>query len=445
MPKKPAAKPAPAILSRWRDHLIDGAVLAIPTAIVAKFSGWLQSRFFDAPWQILWIALPLAFAAWISWRVLRRPEARRAQWSFIVFLGIYCSVFAIASATDLLVWKRMPTGYETGAASGRMWLVPLAFGDWRYWLIDPAMSDKARFAVVLLEHPAGATRERLRINDRRVIEVAKRGKALGLAFDIAYEGSSDSDNLFCSSLAGFTGPVVLPFAYKRSPDGNDFVRATTDPPATLPCLANRPSGHAMALAEADNRVRSVPLYWEDDQNRPALSLVAAKSIIGDKLSVPEDRLLRFVPATDLALKVYKTLDSLLQDPSHIEGRFVFIGENSKADTFDTPFGPMAGAQIHALAANSLLAGKVITRPSGGVSAVVVFASCYLLLLFGSQGYSTRALIVVAVTTTVAIFALAAAAIHFLLVWLDVVYAVAALWLLLPLLLVFRRFVQATPS
>jgi predicted PurR-regulated permease PerM len=52
--------------------------------------------------------------------------------------------------------------------------------------------------------------------------------------------------------------------------------------------------------------------------------------------------------------------------------------------------------------------------------------------------STRRLVIAAAAITIMVVAVAAAAMYFSAVWLDVIYAVVATWLLLPLLLGVRK-------
>jgi CHASE2 domain-containing sensor protein len=128
------------------------------------------------------------------------------------------------------------------------------------------------------------------------------------------------------------------------------------------------------------------------------------------------------------------LDALERNPSVLQDRFLLVGEGSGIDVFDTPFGRLPGTVVHAYAVDSLLASHYIKRPPAWLSAFVVFASCYILTLLAALQMSARWLVIAAAGITTAIVAVAAAAMSFSAVWLDVIYAVVATWLLLPLLL-----------
>jgi CHASE2 domain-containing sensor protein len=132
------------------------------------------------------------------------------------------------------------------------------------------------------------------------------------------------------------------------------------------------------------------------------------------------------------------LDALERNPTVLQDRFLLVGEGSGTDVFNTPFGRLPGTVVHAYAIDSLLASHYITRPPAWLSACVVFASCYILTLLAALQMSTRRLVIAAAGITIMVVAVAAAAMHFSAVWLDVIYAVVATWLLLPLLLGVRK-------
>jgi CHASE2 domain-containing sensor protein len=427
----------------WLERFVEGAVLSLPLAMVAKATGAIQSQFFDEPWRVLWVALPLAAAAWLSWVLLRRSRADILNWRVIGFLAIYCSTFALASTSDLLVWRRMPHAYEGEAGSGRGWLLPVTAGDWRYWLAPASSSRPDNPIVMLLNHPPGATREWLRWQDRRVLEIARKGGAQGLAFDVAFAGATDIDALFCRSVNAAGFPVLSTYELQKNPALGlyEMVPGTQQ----LPCLPLANQAHAMGIAEADERVRAIPLFWNGVKGKQAaLSVRVAQCIHSncnaDDLPVPEGRLLRFLQPADKALTVIAPdqLAALERSPSVLHDRFLLVGDAAGADVFKTPFGRLPGTVVHGYAVDALLSAHYIRRPSAWLSAFVVFASCYILTLLAAERISKRALALATAGITAAVITMAAAAMYFAAVWLDVIYAVAAAWLLLPLLLGVRH-------
>ncbi len=427
----------------WVEKFIEAAVLSVPLAFVAKLTDPLQAHFFDEPRAVPWIALPFGVAAWLSWRFLRPGQSAVLNWRVVGFLAIYCSVFAVASASDLLVWRRMPQAYEGQTGSGRGWILPVTFGDWRYWVAPRSSSRPNNPVVVLLDHPQGATSEWLRWQDRRIIEMARKGGALGVAFDVTFTGPAEIDALFCKSVTDSGFPVLSAYEFRK--DEVLGLYAISPDTQQLPCLPLVNQGHAMGLAEADERVRTIPLFWSGVKGRQApLSVRVAQCIYSqcasNDLPVPNDRLLRFLPPSAGTLTVIEPnkLDALERNPTVLQDRFLLVGEGSGTDVFNTPFGRLPGTVVHAYAIDSLLASHYITRPPAWLSACVVFASCYILTLLAALQMSTRRLVIAAAGITIMVVAVAAAAMHFSAVWLDVIYAVVATWLLLPLLLGVRK-------
>jgi len=168
-----------AAAGRWRDKLLDAAVITIPTTLVLQSVNWVQGNFFAQPWQILWIAMPLAVAPFIAWRLLRRSTAQRFDWKFGVFLAVYAMLFAAASSSELLVWKRAPlaNARDESSESGRFWLLPATAGDWRYRLLAKEELPPG-VIIVLLDHSDATddtTKMLKRALEAQIIDAAARG------------------------------------------------------------------------------------------------------------------------------------------------------------------------------------------------------------------------------------------------------------------------------
>lgn len=457
--KESSAEPLEHRVTRYREKLIEAAILAVPLSLIAATQSWISARLFGEPWKILWVILPLAIIAWLTWRTIVRPKQRAPHWRWFIVLGLFCAVFALASASDLLVWKRVPKSagyYDRSDESARGWIVPVWLGDWRYRLVRRAPTELSGVVVILQQNLPGASKEALRVRDRRLIELARIGGARGIAFDVAYEESSRVDSIFCeagerakSERRGFR---VLS-AYDLTPAKGELLPRRPPTPqsaSVLPCLPASEQGHAMGLAEGDGIVRSIPLRWEGE-DAPAFSLRVAEALRdGDaskpRLSLPAGELLRFVPPDEeLRIVEGRQLDALDRSPEQLAGYFLIVGERSDSDTFRTPFGNLSGAVVHAYAVHSLLSGAYIRRPPALWSAFIVFAGCYVLTLSAARQANARRLALTACVLTAIIVAMAAFAIWLWRVWVDVVYAVAAIWLLLPLLIVARRVVPGAAS
>ena len=431
-------------LSRWRERLIDGAVLGVPIGLIAKFSDQIQEGALDKPWLILWVVIPLAAITWLTWRLIHRSQKRAIDWRLFAFLAMYCSVFALMSVSELLEWRRAPD--DNGL---RSWVVPVRAGNWHYWLA-PRMPVGSDDLIVVLIDPTGTGDKKslMRRSEERLVKLAVAHRAMGIGFDIIFDGRSDADPGLCSAIDAASAakiPIFSGYTRKAMPEG-DFV-LWPDPPA-LACLPLEKQGHVIGFADSDGFVRAVRLRWESRSSRPAFSVRIAQALWSShektELPVPADPLLRFLKPGGDGPRVF-SLAEVEAVPSRLNDRFLLIGLKSGAKIFHTPFGDLSGSTIHAYAIQSLLSGYYVTRPAAIWSACMVFAGCYILTWLAARGFSPRILALAAAGITAAVFILAAAAMYFWLVWLDVIYAVVAVWLLLPLLLVFRRPLHPHPA
>jgi hypothetical protein len=448
-----ADAPKPSTLSaatgRWRDRLLDTAVLTIPTALVTQSVNWVQGRFFAEPWQVLWIAVPIAVGAFIAWKLLRQPTARRIDPRFGLFLVAYATLFSIASASDLLVWKRVPVA-DFAADTGRNWLLPVTLGDWRYKLLRDAAMPRG-LTVLLIDHHADQPPEIKRIFDAQIIQAAAAQGASGVFFDVAYPQPTATDPVLCASVelaAAANIPVATVYGLKAVAGTDNYAPDLESTKGTPDCLLEKKGvsvyrAHSMVFADVDGVVRSLPLNWEAAPADVPLSQRMAQAMNTEKegFKLPDAKLLRFarVDAKPRIVAGDDAVREFIGTAGALKSRFLLVGELSNSDEFRTPWDDHTpGVLLHAYAASTLLANASIIRPPAWFSAFVVVAACAILALFASQGAATRKLSIVAILTTAGIFALAAIAIALFRVWLDVIYAMAALWLLLPLLLAYRK-------
>jgi CHASE2 domain-containing sensor protein len=199
-------------------------------------------------------------------------------------------------------------------------------------------------------------------------------------------------------------------------------------------------GHLAGFLDADTEARLTPLFFLNDKARPALSLLIARSLSGDvEVPLPDDGLLRFVePAKAYEPLRLAELQSSEAARSLLRNRFVLVGEESDADSFETPFGRKPGVVIHADVVHSLRTSHFIRRHSWwlGVSFILVF--CYWLAASCAGGASATKLAAICGAATACFIAVAVASILAGPYWFDIVYPIAAVWLLLPLLLGLRR-------
>jgi hypothetical protein len=204
-------------------------------------------------------------------------------------------------------------------------------------------------------------------------------------------------------------------------------------------------GSLIGFADSDGRVRAIDLNWAGMQDRPSFSVRGARTLAAsyqqpDPVEKNPDPVLRYLPPpTDLP--IVRELE-VIADPAIMQGRLVIIGLNVLTDRFHTPFGVMPGSLIQANAIHSLRMKTSITRPDGIWNAAVVAVLCYLVVVLAMSGMGAPKLILVVAGLSVAVVVVSATLMRFWLIWFEVIYALVAMWLLLPLVLLARRRLPA---
>ncbi len=353
---------------------------------------------------------------------------------FLVFLAAYILLFSVASQASFLDWSRDLTVF--GKKSGRTWLTPVSWGDWRYSLV-PKKSDADELVIVLLEPGAGKSRELARKEIADLIAIAAKNGAKGVALDFYFEGESAIDRLLCAVIQKSGIPVFAGYGFERF---RGRIAESPTPESLRPCFTGQNQGHLAGFLDADSEARLTPLFFLNDEKRPALSLLIARSLSGNaEPRLPSDGLLRFVePAEAHEPLRFADIQSSEAARNLLRNRFVLAGEESDLDSFETPFGRKPGVVIHADAVHSLRSSHFIQSHSWwlGLSFILVF--CYWLAAWCASGASTTKLGALCGAATTCFIAVAVASILAGPYWFDVVYPIAAVWLLLPLLLGLRR-------
>src|SRR5688572_28268420 len=273
-----------SLAREWGRNLLGVAVLTVPTLVITQTLAALQGKLLAQPWQILWVALPLTLLSVFAWKHLKGRSSRRFDLRLAIFLGCYVTAFAVLSASDLLVWKRVPLDRSVGTPA-RNWLLPVAWGDWRYLLVRGSAPEE-RLLVLIEDHHEGWKSEEKRRFDARMIGAAVAGGAKGIFLDVSYEGRAPRDaEVFCAAVeeamdAGI--PIVTTYGIRRNPDTQMYEQVPqADAAGTPDCLleqASRPvyRAHAMVLGDVDSTVRSIPVAWVDAPERSALSVRIAQ-------------------------------------------------------------------------------------------------------------------------------------------------------------------------
>jgi CHASE2 domain-containing sensor protein len=436
------ASPEGSRFGKYGDKLLDAAILLIPNALITGWLTSLQKATLDEPWRQLWIVPPLSVLTWFLYRWIRRERTPLRHWRWGALFAAFMVLFVLAALSDGLRWSRAAS--QGDAIPSREWLLPLRAGDWHYRFARPAAPESDVLRILQLE--PGTSIDALRRTEAEIIRLAaarpQADAPLGIAFDVYFVGTSPADEELCAAISATDIPVLSGYTYRHVRAG--YVEYPDKPP--LPCQQRNDQGHLLGYADADGLVRA--LRFTDGLRRPSFSTRIAQRIAEARkqqggedmvLAKPTDNFLRYLPPP----QDFKALDlaDLRETPGLLNNRYLLVGLKVPGDQFATPFGDRYGSMIQAYAVHSLLTGHFIRRPSPVYSAAMIISCCGLLMLLAIQQRGWRLLVGTAVVLNLAMLGLAAASMYFWMVWLDVVYAAAALWLWTAVLLAARRGLQ----
>lgn len=437
-PNAAPENPAGERLEKYKEKLLELLAIGLPTLLLQGIFKALADRFFDQPWHAVWLAAPLGAVAWIAWRIAKGRKDLALRGSALIFFVAYVAGFALAASTSLLDWNRKLTVF--GQPVPRSWLAPNWIGDWRYWLFPRRLLVPDDLILVTRQRPQGdaADVRGARLLLSNLIQLAVNQRAKGVALDFLFLQKSSMDPVLCSRLTAAESigvPVFLVFPFERAKA--DLVRAP-GAEAFDNCVPEDRWGHSAGFVDLDYRARFIPLYFRHQKELPALSLRIAEALAGREPKVPNDGLLQLMPPRgELPHVSVETLRSDSRSRARLRNRFVLIGEDSERDRWVTPFGTKSGLWIHAAAVHALRHDHFVERAPWWASLGQVFVVCYLLIVRANRGDTSRRLALFCLIASLALGALAAMA-CFVLLWLDVIYPVAALWFLLVLVLLRRR-------
>jgi CHASE2 domain-containing sensor protein len=423
---------------KYREKLLEAVVIGALLAGMTRVNQTFVDRMISQPWQILLWIIPLVVAGWLTWRIAKRTDLRRTHWAFPLFLLIYCAGFALLGTSELLVWKRTPRAQPE---TTRYWLMPTKWADWRYALA-PRPEAPADTVVMMVDAPQAENLEQLRLATLQTVQLVAQAQRLrGLALDFYFEDKSRLDNVLCDAIRRLGVDVFAGYTLEAG-GGPDAVLAPHGNPLEACIPFDTHEGHLLAWADADGYVRTLPLHWQGQTDRPAFSLRIAQARaakLGRKIEVPDARMLRYVAPREGLREL--DVARVREKPSLLNDKFVFVGQRSALDTHLTPFDEHSGTWVQAAAVNALLSGTYMTRASDFASALLVFVACYAIVLVAMASGSLRSLSIAAAIVSSSVVSLAAAA-AFRHIWLDAIYAIVACWLLVPLVLVLRRTIPA---
>jgi hypothetical protein len=342
---------------------------------------------------------------------------------FLTFFFGYAVFFSVAAGTQLLDGRRTElAGYDDAAPPNFLGLSRL--GDWHYW-VAPTGPPADSLAIVTLPSFDRESPRESRLAFANLIQIAIGQGALGIAFDYYLRNTSDVDRILCYWM-GQAAEADIPVLF-------GYLLGDLEPvPETLrDCIHDEQLGHLAGYRESDGRIRMVPLFGRGDISRPSMSYRIAEVLGGSDRGIPERGLVQFTePRNDLITVEGEPSET---DRRVFRGRFILAGSYRPGDRHVTPFGSLEGVRIHAYAAHSLRAGHYIRRVHRWWIFPVILALCYLLTAQQAAGGGRRSLLKAAALLSLGVVGSAALAMWIGLLWFDVSYPLAAVWVLTGLL------------
>ena len=346
---------------------------------------------------------------------------------FLWFFVVYCLFFSIAAGTRVLEGKRtVVAGFEDDTPSNLLGLNRL--GDWHYAVAPkaPAAND---LLVITLPSFGGRPVDDARQAEIGLVANAVSQRAKGIAFDFDMSTASRLDRALCFWIqrAESLGVAVV-VGYVLDRTNESLVRRMPSPTLTG-CVREERLGTLAGVKESDGRVRMVPTSHLGDERLRSLSYSIARILAGSK-PLPNVGLTQFVaPTVPIA-----TLTGIPNDTTLrlMRDRFVIVGSERLGDVHPTPYGPLPGVMIHALAANALRTDHVIRRLPVQWMLPGILIMCYVLILLQSHG-GLRPLLVGAGLMAIAIVLSAVFAMRTRLLWIDVSYPLLAVGVLTAVL------------
>lgn len=138
------------------------------------------------------------------------------------------------------------------------------------------------------------------------------------------------------------------------------------------------------LFRPDGVVRWVETHQPDPETATAWLALSSALLLDEARPVPERMLINWAgPSGTVEGVAFEDIHAGRWTPNVVRDRFVLIGvTDDMKDLFQTPLGPMAGVEIHAQAAATILSGLHISTAGGLVALLVALPGALLVALVG---------------------------------------------------------------
>ncbi len=236
------------------------------------------------------------------------------------------------------------------------------------------------------------------------------------------------------------------------PEGADAGTAEAAERPLRGYLGFRNFGHLYAFTEASGKVRSMPLGFSGHASHPALCVRIAEHVrraqgriaeppsdgamgarVPEPLKTPPGGLLYFVPPRTPLLHLhaddFAVLDETGELAELLRGRFVIFGTEGGRDMKLTPFydKEIPGVFMHAYGAEALLSEHWVVRGEWWYALLGAILPIMSLATRFSRRRSLRGILFSNVALTLIVVAVSGVIIVISNVWIDVSYAIVAIW------------------
>ena len=194
----------------------------------------------------------------------------------------------------------------------------------------------------------------------------------------------------------------------------------------------------------------VPLYFKKDPTLSALSLKIAQ-LLQANMALPSDGLVQFIkPQNDFLEIRYADLFEPNEAKRNNErlklrDKFLLVGEETKQDTFNTPYGKTAGVVIHAWTVHSLRENHRFERTPWWSTLFKILLFCYATALMFDRDMKLSSIVAYCLLASILACVSSVIAVWFWAKWIDAIYSLLAIWLLFLLFWTLKRMRRHQPT
>ncbi len=402
---------------------------------------------------ILLVLVPVLAIVAILGMPLYRNKRIGLGGGWIYLFIIYCIFFALLSNTSFLSGSRIPVTATDATPPPKLFGLDIV-EDWHFQLAPKTIYTDS-ILIIGMESVETISRRsddvRLSpLDSLRALNKIRRGflgilnqaileKAKAVVFDYVMDDSSDFDTVLSRAIISAEKakiPVCICQGLEPSKDNPDSLLLIPITPIIRKSLKDSRLGHCLMYLQSDTIMRLAPTqikFGDDDETIVSLSQAVAGSL-GNNEDTRINSDFLFINNIKSGFDTISFRGSVSKLPS-FRNKIIFVGSHRVKDISKTPYGKRWGVEIHALLSSAMLANNTITYANRFVGFLIIFLSCFCLLLIqgSSKLKDPKMLLYGAVVLSIGIILLCILAIRFTNIWIDMAFPLLALWLFTLLL------------